>query len=335
VDYTIAFDVGGSYIKSAVLQGQVLRNGTYAVYPAQAQAKRDEWLDYMVGVILSQVEKLTDTAARVNGIGFAFPGPFDYENGICYIKGLAKFENLYQVNLKHEIHTRLLKGSAPRLRLNDGFQIRFENDAALFALGEYIGGKAKGYHRAICLTLGTGAGSAFLVNGAVVKEGEGVPPDGVVFPEQFRDSIVDDYISRRGILRLAADAGMDCHLDVLDLAELAKQGDPVARRVFHQFGRDLGEMLSRYLLSFRPEIVVIGGQIAKSHSLFVPGFQETVGTEVMFADNRLGGGWSCGADGNVDGNDESKVLIEFDDDTSRMTLLGVSKLLSNTGGVCV
>ena len=36
---------------------------------------------------------------NVKGIGFAMPGPFDYVKGICYIQGVAKYENLYGINV--------------------------------------------------------------------------------------------------------------------------------------------------------------------------------------------------------------------------------------------
>ena len=40
---------------------------------------------------------------NVKGIGFAMPGPFDYVKGICYIRGVAKYENLYGINISEAI----------------------------------------------------------------------------------------------------------------------------------------------------------------------------------------------------------------------------------------
>ena len=50
---------------------------------------------------------------KVKGIGFAMPGPFDYVKGISYIKGVAKYENLYGVNVTGSI--------AKNLGVNEGF----------------------------------------------------------------------------------------------------------------------------------------------------------------------------------------------------------------------
>ena len=49
----------------------------------------------------------------VKGIGFAMPGPFDYVKGICYIRGVAKYENLYGINVGEAI--------AEALKVPDGF----------------------------------------------------------------------------------------------------------------------------------------------------------------------------------------------------------------------
>ena len=35
------------------------------------------------------------------------PGPFDYVKGICYIRGVAKYENLYGFNITDAIASSL------------------------------------------------------------------------------------------------------------------------------------------------------------------------------------------------------------------------------------
>src|SRR5689334_3962440 len=109
-EYAIAFDVGGHFIKSAVINrsGEMSKD-TMMVYPSHAHMKKDQWLDYLTGVIQMQAAKIMDKQFRLQGIGFAFPGPFDYEQGIPYIRGLQKFESIYGVNLKLELMRRLRK----------------------------------------------------------------------------------------------------------------------------------------------------------------------------------------------------------------------------------
>lgn len=188
-------------------------------------------------------------------------------------------------------------------RMSHDFVIAFENDANLFAYGEWLQGKAKRYNRSICITIGTGTGSAFIERGQLVKHRHDVPVNGWVYAEPFRDSIVDDYISKRGIARLASELGANGSLDVHELAEAARSGVEVSSQVFVRFGEMLGEMLNPFIGSFCPEAVIIGGQIVRSHDLFEDGLYKTM---------RFPGG-----------------NIEIVDQISNSTFIGVSQLLTN------
>jgi len=304
--YTIVFDIGGLFIKTAVMNalGKLVPD-SYMIYPSKSKESKDELLAHFVELIKQQTNRIMDKTFRIEGIGYAFPGPFDYEEGISYIRGVDKFENIYGVNLRQELTARLANESWFAGKRSPDFHIVFENDANLFALGEYAAGKAGAYNRALCLTIGTGAGSAFLEAGVLVKYREDVPEHGWIYNQPFRDSIVDDYISKRGIVRLMREAGLDdAGLDVKNVAEMARGGDPQAIGVFHRFGDMIGEMLLPFLKAFRPEAVVIGGQIVKSQELFLDRVREAL----------------SGCD----------VALEVTDDTSLSAFAGVSLLLRQT-----
>jgi len=69
------------------------------------------------------------------------PGPFDYVKGISYIRGVAKYENLYGINISDAVSVNL--------GIQDGFLIRFMNDASSFAVGEAWQGSASGFNRSL------------------------------------------------------------------------------------------------------------------------------------------------------------------------------------------
>ncbi|MCC3377563.1 ROK family protein [Cohnella sp. REN36] len=302
-NYAIVFDVGGLFIKSAVVNDQGrLVPGTYMIYPAKSKESKEQLLGHLVDLVKQQTNRIMDRSFRVEGIGYAFPGPFDYERGISYIRAVDKFEAIYGVNLREELAHRLAQESAFAAKRSPGFHIVFENDANLFALGEYEAGKAGRYAKTLCLTIGTGAGSAFLERGELVKDRPDVPANGWIYNQPFRDSVVDDYVSKRGIVRLLEEAGFDGDdLDVKNAAERAKGGDERAAEVFRRFGATIGEMLLPFLRSFRPEAVVIGGQIVKSKELFLDSAREAVR--------------------------DYPVALEVSDETSISTFAGVSRLL--------
>lgn len=189
----------------------------------------------------------------------AMPGPFDYQEGISYIRNLAKYENLYGVNLRQEMARRF-----PAVRPD---AVRFVNDAQAALLGEVYCGAAVGMARVMGLTLGTGVGSAFAVNGRIVTSGPGVPADGYVYCLPWGDGITEDAISTRAIQRsYRALTGEQC--EVRDLAARARTDD-IAMSVWRDLGKTLGLVLLPLAREFQPDIIVLGGAIAQSADLFL------------------------------------------------------------------
>jgi glucokinase len=194
----------------------------------------------------------------VLGVGMGFPGPFDYEAGVSRIQGVAKYESILGVNVGAEIRNRL---KMPDL------VIRFRNDAEAAIVGEGLYGVGKPFARIIGMTLGTGCGSAFLVNGRSVTTGQGVPDNGWLYPIPFQGRQADDVFSIRGLLAAFSRAGITVE-NVKTGAELARQGDMKAREVFKQFGQDLADFLTPWAHSFQADAVLIQGGIANAFDFF-------------------------------------------------------------------
>ncbi|NBD25380.1 ROK family protein [Paenibacillus glycinis] len=284
----LAFDVGGTQIKAAAVQNGRVLAGTIGHYDARSGESADAVIAHFGDIAADLAAKAGPDAGTIRGIGLAFPGPFDYPNGISLIRGLGKFESLYGLNVG-ALLTEAIRGDArlaPRLAAD--CRIVFENDAALFGLGEAGYGEARGAGRTVCLTLGTGLGSCFLEDGALIKQRADVPDNGWLYAAPYRDGIADDFLSRRGFLRLAAELGHDADgLDVRDFAEAAAGGDGAAKQLFAAFGKRMAAILAGPLLRFRPERIVLGGQISKSGSLFAPVFEAELAGAGLAADVRV------------------------------------------------
>jgi len=209
-------------------------------------------------------EKKLDIA----GIGIGMPGPLDLEEGISLIKGVDKYDSIYGVNLKQEFRKRL--------GLIANYPIMIEIDAWTFVRGEAWQGAGKGFNRIIGLTLGTGLGSGFMADDEIVRRGPGVPYWAWIGGLKYRDGILDDQISRRGIIsRYQKLCGYQAeNLDVKDIAERTQSGDVHAKQVFKETGTILGQMLRPVAKEFQPECIIVGGQVAKSYHLFGPSLKD-------------------------------------------------------------
>ncbi|MCI9438102.1 MAG: ROK family protein [Lachnospiraceae bacterium] len=257
----LCLDVGGTQIKAAAVdsEGELRREIRY--FPARAKEEQETLLAHFVSII----KEIRVPETEVKGIHLAFPGPFDYEEGICLLQGLDKYDRLYKVNLRQEFAGRM--HMAPE-------RIRFINDASAYALGEMGFGHAKGAARAVFICIGTGCGSAFGLDGRLTPPGtSGVPENGYVYDAPFQGGCVDDFISRRGLLTLTKEL-MGTAMDGKALAERVRSGDEKARACFLCFGCQVRDALLPFLEEFRPEVLCFGGQITRSADLFLPPVEE-------------------------------------------------------------
>ena len=252
----LCLDVGGTEIKAAPLDanGKMLSKIQY--FPAMACADKKTLLEHFAHIFTS----ICPADKVPIEIDLAFPGPFDYENGICLLQGLEKYDALYGCNLRHAFAA--LSG-LPQKR------IQFINDAAAFALGELTFGSSRQAHKTLFTVIGTGCGSAFGVDGFLAAKGTlGVPPHGYFYNAPFMDSCVDDYISRRGLEKLTKDL-LGTPLDGRALAARVAAGDTQAASCFLQFGVLLRDALSPQIEAFNPGMICLGGQIMRSAPLFL------------------------------------------------------------------
>jgi len=196
----------------------------------------------------------------VSGAELAVPGPFDFAAGVSHMR--HKLPYLYGVNLRQPL-AECFGWQAT--------QVRFLLDSAAFLLGEIAAGAARGVSRAVGITLGTGIGSAFAVDGQLVTEGHGVAPGGEIWNLPYEGGIVEDSLSTKAI-QFNYKRRTGVLPDVARIAAAAAE-DPDAVAVFAEFGRHLGLALRMALSEFAPQVVVLGGGISRSAHLFLPAAQ--------------------------------------------------------------
>lgn len=270
----LCVDVGGTELKAAPVDqsGELLAPPQY--FPADSRQEADPLLDHF-----AQVVRTSCGQTAVDGVRLAFPGPFDYEKGVCLLHGQDKYDSLYGMDLRQALARRL--DFPPE-------EIRFLNDADAFAMGEMGFGEAKGAARAMFICIGTGLGSGFGVDGRMAPAGTpGMPESGELYDIPFLDKRIDDYISRRGLMSLSLERLGEA-LDGRSLALRARQGDEAAKDCWLAFGERVKDALLPWLESFRPQTLCFGGQITRSGDLFLPPVQtacEALGIKVYVTED--------------------------------------------------
>ncbi|WP_421893251.1 ROK family protein [Marinoscillum sp.] len=262
--YSIGVDIGGSHITSGMFEhmNKQLIDSTIVTLPVDNGASKSDILSQWTEAI-QQTMSISDVA-HIEGIGLAVPGPFDYYNGICLINGVQKFDSLYKVNVREELSSRL---NFP------GDNIRFINDAASFSIGEAKFGEASAFRRCVAITLGTGFGSCFLVDGQPIVNGPDIPLQGVLYDKYFDGHMADDLFSTRGLINSFDQLTGKKADSVLDIYQMAKENTD-ACQVFRNFGSELGKFLKPHLTLFNAEVLVLGGNISKAYEYFGDDLQE-------------------------------------------------------------
>jgi glucokinase len=151
--------------------------------------------------------------------------------------------------------------------------VRFLNDADAFGVGEYAAGAARGHDRAVCITLGTGVGSAFLDRGQPVNSGPMVPTDGSVHLVVHEGRPLEETVSRRAIRTAYAAAVRSpdgVAPDVHTIAERSRHGDELAQAVLAHAFTGLGAALAPLVQRFEASVLVIGGSMAGSWDIVEP-----------------------------------------------------------------
>ena len=136
MNIAIALDIGGSHVTAAAVDLDV--HGVIAPSLIRREVQQDALADVLLRTwaeaALSAVQ-LTPLAQPTR-IGVAMPGPFDYAAGISHLQ--HKFAALFGRNVADGLREHWAANPLADL------PIRFANDAAAWALGEWWGGAAQG-----------------------------------------------------------------------------------------------------------------------------------------------------------------------------------------------
>ena len=166
MDWYSLLDIGGTAIKMQAVSADGSLIGSIMRFPSLSSESCS-----VIAANVADIAMADGKLGKPLAIAMAFPGPFDYGNGISYMKGLGKYESIYGQPLRPLIAEKLAY-DVPMV---------FINDVEAFALG--AAAKCRG--RAIAVAIGTGCGSAFISDGRIIKEGPGIPENGWIYVEVF------------------------------------------------------------------------------------------------------------------------------------------------------
>jgi len=266
-----AVDIGGTKIAVGVVDddGKVLARRQCATDPERGYANALANIQEMLRATANEAK------TKIAGIGIGSTGPLYALTG-----------EFGEVNFFPN-----WKGENPVKDLANIFQVQaaMENDGDAAALGEAGWGAGRNKNRLMYVTLGTGIGTGFIMDGQLYRGVDASHPE--VGHHLIDPSGPPCVCGFRGCWEAMAagpamtewmkkEAPVDYpHRDDLSarrICELARAGDELARRAVDRETYYLGLGLANLVTIFTPDAIVLGGSIMKSADLFLAGIKKVV-----------------------------------------------------------
>ena len=175
--------------------------------------------------------------------------------------------------------------------------VAIANDAAVAGLAETMLGAGGGAQRTFYLTIGSGIGGGWIVDGRIdLGQGLGMAELGHTYvPDPQTGAAVELEtvcsgwaIGRRARAaaaqapsRMVELAGSLAAIDARSVYTAAEAGDPVARRILEETTATLGLALANVIALLHPEVIVIGGGVSLMGPLFWDGLRTAVAQRAM------------------------------------------------------
>jgi len=272
----IGIDIGGTNIRTALIKpsGEIIGIHNQLTH---ADLEIVRIIENIANGIFQLLKKQKVKRKEVLGIGLGAAGFLSLELGVIR----------FSPNLPTARETPVVK----LLEKLTEIPVYLENDANAASIGEHWIGAGRGIDNLLCITIGTGLGSGFILNGKVWHGSNDLAGElghTTLFPEGLpckcgRKGCLEAYVSATGIVnrtQLALKERKNSSLKIflgneeepltsLMIYEHAKKGDRVAREIFEETGRYLAISLANVLNTLDLEMIIIGGRVSESSELIL------------------------------------------------------------------
>jgi glucokinase len=259
----LAGDVGGTNLRVAAVAGDGTILHRLSVDTPQTGDASD--IEHAIVAAARSCIGAVSGNCRPKGFGLALAALVNYRESL-----ILSSPNLPELN-SHPL--------AANISRQLGINVVLENDATAAAIGEHWLGASANAEHSIFITLGTGVGGGLILNGDVFRGADGtagevghicVEPDGIQCGCGSHGCL-EQYASATAIIRMAKERGLvlDAPVTSVGVYASAKSDDTTAIGIFKDMGRYLGLGLASLVNVLNPELIVVGGGVARGWDLFI------------------------------------------------------------------
>ena len=246
--YKIGIDVGGTKMSAVLFDGENIIDDYTLSTPKDSL---DNFIIMIKALVDPLFEKAKANKISVEMIGLGVPGTMDSTRE--RVLHAPNLEIIDGVSLVKKVEELL---STP---------VVMDNDVNCFLQGEKAKGAGKKYENIYCLTIGTGIGGAWWVNGGIYRgaQGGGGEPGNMMidFSENIKLEPAYHKLTQN---------------NPSSLADEAYRGDVLAEKTFEEVGKFLGIAMANIVNLIDPEIIIVGGGVVESSDLFLSRTKKTM-----------------------------------------------------------
>jgi len=206
--------------------------------------------------------------SEVQGIGIGLPGPVDFANGMAVNPPIMAGWHLFPV--------------AEHCRAIYEVPVLVDNDVNIMALGEHWVMEPK-VNNLIFIKVGTGIGSGLILGGVLHRGAKGAAGD-IGHITTTNEGVVCLCGNRGCLEATAGGAAIAAHLrelglepsDTRDIVALVEEGNADAIQSVRKAGRLIGQVLASTVNLLNPDLIVVGGDMAKAEPHLLAGIREVV-----------------------------------------------------------
>lgn len=279
----LAIDLGGTKIAAAVIspQGKIV---SQAYCLSLAEKGPEAVINRVVSTAHRALEQSRFEPSGTGGVAMATAGAVDAKRGL--VTASAHLPGWHNIPIQDILAQKL------------GAKTYLINDASAAALGEYWLGAGKGVHNLVYLTVSTGIGGGLIVNGELYLGADGSAGElghmtVDVNGERCNCGNIGCWetlasgtaIAKEAVKRLNQ-GGKSSLIDLVGgklenitaktVASAAQRGDALAYSVIARTAHYLGIGMVNIVNIFNPELIIVGGGVARVGKLLLDPAQKIV-----------------------------------------------------------
>ena len=290
--YRIGVDLGGTNMAAGLL------NDRYEIVARKTIRTRQNALPEQIAEDMTQlITELCESAGAdkesIELVGIGVPGSVTDEGVVEDANNIGFFDVPF----------------GAMMRERTGFPVQMINDARAAALGEYVAGAGKGSETFQMLTIGTGVGGAFIVDGRVIAGCNGAA--GEIGHMVIKQGGIPCNCGRRGCLEAYASASalktrlqeavgqepsslmwelcgqrMD-YLSAKTLFRALEEKDSLAQEIFAEYIEYLAEGIANIINALQPDVFCIGGGMSEQKEKLLAPLRKSVAGKIYSQHSKI------------------------------------------------